>query len=135
MRSKIAQRILEETPKDIQLYVEKYADIVMLISQVLKSRKMTQKELAEKLEKRPSEISKWLNGEHNFTLKSLCKLEAELGVPLIIFPKTEDFLYLHSSAEKTYTVSSRETYVSASTFLKAETKIIKMNHGQTEKIA
>ena len=35
------------------------------------------------MNKKPSEISKWLNGEHNFTLRSLAKLSAELGVPLI----------------------------------------------------
>jgi transcriptional regulator with XRE-family HTH domain len=37
--------------------------------------------------KKPSEISKWLNGEHNFTLRSLAKLEAELGEPIITVPK------------------------------------------------
>jgi len=135
MKSKIAHRILQETPKDIELYVEKYADIVMLISKVLKNKKMTQNDLARKLEKKPSEISKWLNGEHNFTLKSLCKLEAELGVPIITVPSVPNYVYMATRTEKTYNVQRKDANISKSTFISAETKIIKMNHGQTEKIA
>lgn len=43
--------------------------------------------MAEKLDKKPSEISKWLSGEHNFTLRSLAKLSAELGEALLEVPK------------------------------------------------
>ncbi|MBK8153775.1 MAG: hypothetical protein IPK61_12500 [Saprospiraceae bacterium] len=39
------------------------------------------------MDKKPSEISKWLSGEHNFTLRSLAKLSAELGEPLMEVPK------------------------------------------------
>jgi transcriptional regulator with XRE-family HTH domain len=35
------------------------------------------------MKKRPSEINKWLKGNHNLTLKTLAKLEAELGEPII----------------------------------------------------
>jgi hypothetical protein len=39
------------------------------------------------MDKKPSEISKWLSGEHNFTLRSLAKLSVELGEPLMEVPK------------------------------------------------
>ena len=32
------------------------------------------------------EISKWLGGNHNFTLRSLAKLQAELGEEIIQVP-------------------------------------------------
>jgi len=35
------------------------------------------------MNKKPSEINKWLKGNHNLTLKTLAKLEAELGEPII----------------------------------------------------
>jgi len=35
------------------------------------------------MKKKPSEINKWLKGNHNLTLKTLAKLEAELGEPII----------------------------------------------------
>ena len=87
MRSKVLQRILDRTPTDVDLFVDLYADLVVRINQLLLENGLSKKELADKLDKRPSEISKWLGGEHNFTLRSLAKLSAELGEPLLEVPK------------------------------------------------
>lgn len=86
MRSKVAQRILAETPEETKIFARLYADIVVRVNQLLKAKGFSQKDLADKLEKRPSEINKWLVGEHNFTLRSLAKLEAELGETIINVP-------------------------------------------------
>ncbi len=87
MRSKTVDRLMKTTPKEIEIFVDWYADLVVRINQLLREKAITKKELAEKLDKKPSEISKWLNGEHNFTLRSLAKLSAELGEPLLEVPK------------------------------------------------
>lgn len=87
MRSKIFQEILDETPEDVEIFVRLYAALVVRINQLLRENGITKKELAEKMDKKPSEISKWLSGEHNFTLRSLAKLSAELGEPLLEVPK------------------------------------------------
>jgi transcriptional regulator with XRE-family HTH domain len=87
MRSKIFQRILDSTPKEVEIFVDWYADLVVRINQLLLEKNISKKQLAENLEKKPSEISKWLSGEHNFTLRSLAKLSAELGEPLLEVPK------------------------------------------------
>ena len=86
MRSKVAQRILAETPQETKIFSRLYADIVVRVNQLLKEKGYSQKDLADKLEKRPSEVNKWLVGEHNFTLRSLAKLEAELGDTIINVP-------------------------------------------------
>ena len=86
MKSKIAERMLAKMPEDVKLFVNKYADIVVRINQLLTEKGLSQKDLAEKLDKKPSEISKWLNGEHNFTLRSIAKLEAELGETILYVP-------------------------------------------------
>lgn len=86
IRSKVAQRILAETPDETKIFARLYADIVVRVNQLLKAKGFSQKNLADKLEKRPSEINKWLVGEHNFTLRSLAKLEAELGETIINVP-------------------------------------------------
>lgn len=86
MRSKVAQRILAETPEETKIFARLYADIVVRVNQLLKEKGFSQKDLADKMEKRPSEINKWLVGEHNFTLRSLAKLEAELGDTIINVP-------------------------------------------------
>lgn len=87
MRSKVLQRILDKTPKDVDIFVDLYADLVVRINQLLREKGISKKELAESLNKKPSEISKWLGGEHNFTLRSLAKLSAELGEHLLEVPK------------------------------------------------
>ncbi|MDD6891344.1 MAG: helix-turn-helix transcriptional regulator [Bacteroidales bacterium] len=53
------------------------------ISEVLKARNLTQKDLARQLHQRESEISKWLTGRHNFTVQTIAKIEAALGCKLI----------------------------------------------------
>lgn len=87
MRSKVAERILAETPEETKIFARLYADIVVRVNQLLKAKGFSQKDLADKLEKRPSEVNKWLIGEHNFTLRSLAKLEAELKEPIINVPQ------------------------------------------------
>lgn len=86
MRSKIAKRIQEETPEEVRIFVRQYTDIVLRINQILQEKGYTQKDLAERMNKKPSEINKWLRGNHNLTLKTLAKLEAELGEPIISVP-------------------------------------------------
>jgi|SRR5690606_8350649 len=91
MKSQFVKNMMNEIPEDIKLFSSIYAELTLKINEALKSQGLSKKELAEKLEKKPSEISKWLNGEHNFTLRSLCKLQCELGVELIKIPREEDF--------------------------------------------
>lgn len=91
MKSKVAERMMAKMPEDVKIFVDKYADIVVRINQLLKERQYSQKELAEKLDKNPSEISKWLAGNHNFTLRSIAKLEAELGETILYVPRRVTF--------------------------------------------
>ena len=91
MRAKFLQDIIDETPKDVVVFTRLYADLLLRINKVLKAKGLSQKELAESLDKKPSEISKWLGGDHNFTLRTLAKLQAELGEELICVPKHHDF--------------------------------------------
>jgi transcriptional regulator with XRE-family HTH domain len=83
MKSKIAQKIQDETPDEVKIFVRLYTDIVVRINQILETKGYTQKDLADRLKKSPSEINKWLKGNHNLTLKTLAKLEAELGENII----------------------------------------------------
>jgi transcriptional regulator with XRE-family HTH domain len=83
MRSKIAKKMQDETPREVCIFVRQYTDIVIRINELLSAKGYTQKDLADKMNKKPSEINKWLKGTHNLTLKTLAKLEAELGEPII----------------------------------------------------
>jgi transcriptional regulator with XRE-family HTH domain len=86
MRSKIGKKIAENMSLETKRFVRIYGDIVVKVNGLLEEKGMTQKELAEKMDKKPSEINKWLKGEHNFTLRSIAKLEAELGETILEVP-------------------------------------------------
>ncbi|WP_312818361.1 helix-turn-helix domain-containing protein [Kaistella carnis] len=83
MKSKLYKQILEETPLETKIFVDKYSDLILRINQILREQGISQKELAENMDKKPSEISRWLSGNQNITLRSIAKLEAELGETLI----------------------------------------------------
>lgn len=44
---------------------------------------LSKKQLADAIGKRPSEITRWLSGEHNFTVSTLARLSAFFGQPII----------------------------------------------------
>ncbi len=127
MRSKTLKEILDETPKEVKIFVRKYGDIVVRIHQILRARGINQKDLAEQLGKRPSEISKWLKGDHNFTLRSLAKLEAELDEEIIYVPRKDSFHVqiggvLKATAEKANPISTKVKFQEAGTNLTSSTE-------------
>ncbi|WP_140938887.1 helix-turn-helix domain-containing protein [Sphingobacterium lumbrici] len=110
MKSQIVKNMLHDIPEDIKLFSSIYADLMVRISEALVDQDLTKSDLAQKLDKRPSEISKWLNGGHNFTLKSLCKLQVELGVQLITVPQKRkhiDHDFVKAPAESWETKTSK----------------------------
>lgn len=68
---------------DSVLFISKIGDIADRIQLLLGEKGWTQKDLADALHKNESEVSKWLTGIHNFTIKSIAKMEAVLGGDII----------------------------------------------------
>lgn len=124
MRSKVLQDILDETPKDVKIFVRLYADILKRVHQILEEKEMSQKDLAECLDKKPSEISKWLGGDHNFTLRSLAKLQAELGAEIIQVPYDQKFDFKTAETHSSFkmTVWRNTSYNPATKFKHLEIK-------------
>jgi transcriptional regulator with XRE-family HTH domain len=89
MRSEAVKRVLERTPKDVKIFVSLYSALVIRINAIMREQGLSQNQLASRMDKRPSEISKWLKGSHNLTLRSIAKLQAELGETLITIPETK----------------------------------------------
>lgn len=89
MMSSFIEARLKFIPEEVKIFVDLYTKLQIRVGELLDEKAMTQKDLADKLGKQPSEISKWLNGEHNFTLRSLAKLQAELGEVLLEVPQSK----------------------------------------------
>jgi transcriptional regulator with XRE-family HTH domain len=75
--------IYEKVPTHTKLMVSKSFDISGRILDILEEKGWTQKDLAEKLSKKESEISKWMKGTHNFTLETIAKIEIALGQTIL----------------------------------------------------
>lgn len=50
---------------------------------LMKEKGLSKKQLADAIGKRPSEITRWLSGEHNFTISTLAMLSAFFQQPMI----------------------------------------------------
>ena len=77
-------------PADSVIFVSKLGDIADRIQQLLDEKNWTQKDLALAMGKQESEISKWLTTIHNFTLRSIAKMEAVLGADIVKIPLSEE---------------------------------------------
>ena len=84
--SKIFDKAAQGIDNDVKRFVDKSFDIVDQIHSLLEEKKISQRELAQLLNKKESEISKWLSGTHNFTLRSISKIESILNEDIISTP-------------------------------------------------
>ncbi len=53
------------------------------IDDELKARNWSKKRFADEMGKRPSVVTKWLSGTHNFTVDTLVDIESKLGILLL----------------------------------------------------
>lgn len=81
--NKKTKEFFNDLPEDIEIFVNKSIEISDRIESILKNKNITQRTFASLLGKEESEISKWLSGTHNFTLKTLAKIEKVLGEEII----------------------------------------------------
>ena len=68
---------------EIERLVAKNLAIANKIYELLAKRDLKPADLARMLNKKPSEISKWLTGTHTFTTKTITKIENVLGEDII----------------------------------------------------
>ena len=69
---------------EIRRMVDLSFKIVDRIHEILKAKGLKQKDLALRLGKKESEISRWMRGTHNFTIDTLIAIEDALGEPIIV---------------------------------------------------
>lgn len=63
------------------------------IHELLKERGLKPADLARMLDKKPSEISKWLTGMHTFTTKTIAKIGTVLGTDIIHIEAQKEYVY------------------------------------------
>ena len=83
VHSPILRQALADIPDDVRREVNLSYAIADRIAQILADQGMTQKALAQKMGKSEAEVSAWLTGRHNFTLRTLARISSVLNNDLI----------------------------------------------------
>ena len=65
-------------------FVTQNLAIATQVYEMLENRGWSQKTLAEKLGKTPAEVSRWLSGTHNLTLRTITRMEAVFDKEIIV---------------------------------------------------
>jgi transcriptional regulator with XRE-family HTH domain len=70
--------------KDVDIFVDKSFELANRIHFLLMKNGKEQKDLAKALGKSESEISKWMTGTHNFTIRTIACIESVLNEDVFI---------------------------------------------------
>lgn len=77
------KEMLAGTSPEIQQEVSMQFAISNRICELMAKRGLSKKELAQALGKRPCEVTKWLSGQHNFTIRTLSMLSTFFEEPVV----------------------------------------------------
>ena len=78
------KEMVAEIPADVKIELDLSFAIADRIDELIKKRGLTKKEFADAIGKRPSEVTKWLSGQHNFTIRTLAMLSAYFNEALVV---------------------------------------------------
>ena len=127
--------LMEECRKLITPEIKRNVDLSIFVSNrifdILEKQNKTQRELAALLGKSEAEISKWMQGTHNFTFQTIAKIEIALGEPLIEItgkPQKTEHVYCHFPFDQSFVFHSErcnsiEIPLAGSGWLSASSKL------------
>jgi len=114
-------------PEDSKIFVDKSLEIAQYIFRVMEEKGLKQKDLAVKMGKTEAEISKLLAGMHNYTLRSIAKIEAALGVTVVCTPASHKIAFPKLNEARTSYEKSEKKIESASLTAGNYGKLVQMN--------
>jgi transcriptional regulator with XRE-family HTH domain len=118
-------------PDDSRIFVDKSLEIADYIFLLMAHRGMKQKDLAEKMGKSEAEVSKLLAGMHNYTLRSIAKIEAALGSTVICTPRTIRVSFPANTISRSEYTLSEKTITRPNSSIKYEAKIVTLSAKQS----
>lgn len=80
---KSLEEMLGMVPEQIMKETELSFEISDRIYELMNERGLSKKQFADALGRQPSEITKWLSGQHNFTIATLAMLSSFFDQPII----------------------------------------------------
>ncbi len=77
------QKMVGQVPAEIKKEIDLSFAISNKIDSLMQERGLSKEQFADQLGKRPSEITRWLSGQHNFTVSTLAMLSTFFGKSII----------------------------------------------------
>lgn len=81
--AKTLDEMLGPIPNSLKKETELSFQISDRIYELMQQRGLSKKQFADALGKRPCEVTKWLSGQHNFTIATISMLSSFFGQPVI----------------------------------------------------
>lgn len=88
-KNALLHECLSEISDEVRAEMDLSYAIADRIDATLKKKGMSQKDFAAAMGKDEAEVSRWLCGRHNFTIRTLAKISHILGTP-IVFTSPDD---------------------------------------------
>lgn len=76
-------QMVASVPPSIRAEVDLEMSISTRIYDLMTQRGLSKAEFARSIGKRPCEVTKWLSGQHNFTVATIAMLSTFFGQPII----------------------------------------------------
>lgn len=74
---------LATVQNDVKMKLDMSFALADKIDMILREKNISQKQLAKRWARTEAEVSRWLGGTHNFTLRTIAKISDALGVKLL----------------------------------------------------
>ena len=82
----LLDNLLAEITPEQQARTDKKMRIACMIDDAMKVKGFGKKQFADKVGRKPSEITKWLSGTQNFTIETLTDIERVLNIRILNLP-------------------------------------------------
>lgn len=122
-RNSILEKRRTNVSEDIRAAVDLSFEIVDRIHDILESKGISQKDFADLLGKKESEISRWMRGTHNFTISTITKIEHALNCKILFVQKQPG---LPTMIERRPVVIAIQT--DSSTILSADSRTVRYGY-------
>ena len=109
--SPLIKELKSKIPPNMKESIERRMSLAARIDDVLQARGLTNQEFAFMMGKKPSEISRWLSGTHNFTTETLWDIERVLNIQLLVSSPKKELVNFDGDALKTFLMKEVQSAV------------------------
>ncbi|MDH4460180.1 MAG: helix-turn-helix transcriptional regulator [Flectobacillus sp.] len=109
--SPLIKELKSRIPQHTKDSTERRLSLAARIDDVLQERGLTNQEFAFMMGKKPSEISRWLSGTHNFTTETLWDIERVLNIQLLVSSPKKESDTLEEESLKVFLMKEMEKAV------------------------